>query len=310
MSQIIFDISSIMKKYKRYNKSLLIGPDTTRPDVKSKRSIKYLTEFLENAGNVIDVISWHQYYFNGRTADAHDFLDPEIFNILAWQISKICKIKTDMNLTEKPLWLAETSSAWGGGSPLFSDRFIAGFIWLDKLGLSAKMGIDIVIRQSIFNGYYALIGDDYNPNPDYWISILYKKLVGQEVIPCYNVASKNIRLYCHCTNNIQKQSFPSVTVFGMNMQDVSAKIRIEGLSPIGPTGITPLKILSYTLTSKVSLLNKNIYLNGEILKLRGDNELPNFVPKVVDGKPYVIMPPYSIVFWVIPTKNKICYNLD
>lgn len=59
----------------------------------------------------------------------------------------------------------ETSSAYGGGAPNLSNAFIGSFIWVDKLGLSAKMGIKVVVRQSIFKGYYALLDDDYNPNP-------------------------------------------------------------------------------------------------------------------------------------------------
>jgi len=37
--------------------------------------------------------------------------------------------------------------------------------WLDKLGLAAKMGVDVVIRQSFFHGHYALLDDDMHPRP-------------------------------------------------------------------------------------------------------------------------------------------------
>ncbi|KAK9876527.1 hypothetical protein WA026_013901 [Henosepilachna vigintioctopunctata] len=158
-------LKKILNKYRRYEKSLLIGPETTRPQAEKKDSITYMTEFLKNAGNIIDIISWHQYYFNGRTASAHDFLDPKIFDILTWQIDTILEIQKRFKLSAKRVWLTETSSAWGGGSPLYSDRFIGSFIWLDKLGLAAKKGIDVVVRQSIFSGYYALIANDYIPNP-------------------------------------------------------------------------------------------------------------------------------------------------
>ena len=36
---------------------------------------------------------------------------------------------------------------------------------MDKLGLSARMGYEVIIRQSFVRGNYALIGPDMEPNP-------------------------------------------------------------------------------------------------------------------------------------------------
>lgn len=37
--------------------------------------------------------------------------------------------------------------------------------WLDKLGLAARLGHEVVIRQSFVKGSYALVDEDLNPNP-------------------------------------------------------------------------------------------------------------------------------------------------
>ncbi len=58
-------------------------------------------------------------------------------------------------------------------------RYVAGFLWLDKLGMSALYRHDVVIRQSFYHGCYAMIGEDLLPNPDLWISVLHKRLVGR-----------------------------------------------------------------------------------------------------------------------------------
>jgi hypothetical protein len=42
---------------------------------------------------------------------------------------------------------------------------VAGFLWLDKLGVGASQGIDVVVRQSLYGGHYALIKDDLSPTP-------------------------------------------------------------------------------------------------------------------------------------------------
>lgn len=107
-----------------------------------------------------------------------------------------------------------------------SDRFIATFLWLDKLGLGATLGMDVIIRQTIFDSNYGLLDENYIPNPvrilpvlksnliiqlifaqDWWVSVLYKKLVGTKVLSLSNDGTTNntIRLYAHCsktTNNI------------------------------------------------------------------------------------------------------------
>lgn len=60
----------------------------------------------------------------------------------------------------------ETSSAWGGGAPGLSDRYVASFIWIDKLGLGAQLGLDVIVRQTLCGGSYALVDcKTFQPNP-------------------------------------------------------------------------------------------------------------------------------------------------
>jgi len=39
------------------------------------------------------------------------------------------------------------------------------FRWLDKLGVAARGGISVVVRQSLFEGNYALLDNQLQPNP-------------------------------------------------------------------------------------------------------------------------------------------------
>ena len=74
------------------------------------------------------------------------------------------------------MYLGETGSAFGGGAAELSDRFVASFLWLDKLGVAASQGINVVVRQSLFGGNYGLMRADHKgalvPNPVRFLRIL------------------------------------------------------------------------------------------------------------------------------------------
>jgi hypothetical protein len=83
---------------------------------------------------------------------------------------------------------------------------------------------------------------------DWWVSLLYKKLVGQGVL---NVVGDDImettcsgeqghvRLYCHCA--CQRGA---VTLFGINIMNSESQVMVTGL----PTSDT---VLAYVLTADI-----------------------------------------------------------
>ena len=46
------------------------------------------------------------------------------------------------------------------------------------------MGVDVVTRQTLWKGQYGLLDGDltFNPRPDYWMTLLFKRLVGRKVL--------------------------------------------------------------------------------------------------------------------------------
>ena len=61
-------------------------------------------------------------------------------------------------------------------------RFLAGFLWLDKLGLGALLNLKVIIRWTLYHANYALIDPQLGPNPDFWLTVLYKRLVSNKVL--------------------------------------------------------------------------------------------------------------------------------
>lgn len=111
------------------------------------------------------VFSFSSYYVNGRSATREDFLSPEVLDSFATAIHDVLEI-VEATVPGKKVWLGETSSAYGGGAPQLSNTYVAGFMWLDKLGLAARRGIDVVMRQVFFGaGSYHLVDAGFKPLP-------------------------------------------------------------------------------------------------------------------------------------------------
>ena len=53
---------------------------------------------------------------------------------------------------------------------------------LDKLGISARYGIDVVMKQAFYGFWFSLLDNQFEPTPNYWVALLFKRLVGQEVL--------------------------------------------------------------------------------------------------------------------------------
>ncbi|KAK1125195.1 hypothetical protein K0M31_006535 [Melipona bicolor] len=285
-----------------YNESLLVGPEVNHVGDTNHMGEYYAKTFLENDKNSVNYVTWHQYYLNGREAQLIDFTNLSTFNYLPKQIKSMQEaIKSSGELI--PMWLSETSTAYGGGAPELSDRFVAGFLWLDKLGYSAIAGLNVVTRQSLFGGNYAMIGPDLMPNPDWWVSVIYKKFVSEKVLRL-STSLEYLRFYAHCTPKkawIGKVS--AITVYGSNLANFSVPISIQGI----PIFHRNAKAFLYVLTSD-SLQSRTIKLNEEILKLQSNGNLPSFQPIVFEPTQQITLPPYSMVFIVIHgAKVPVCY---
>ncbi|CAG9771071.1 unnamed protein product [Ceutorhynchus assimilis] len=289
-------LRSLLNKYDIYKSSDLVGIDIF--DVGGSQSNQdYLRTFLQGAANAVHAITWHHYYFAGKDATKELFLNPETMNQLEQRINVVTSL-----VTSNKVWLGETSSAFNGGAANMSNRFIGTFLWLDKLGLGAKLGLDVIIRQTIFHDNYALIDNAFTPNPDWWVSVLYKKLVGTKVLSLSNdgTSANTIRLYAHCAKDNDLWDDSAVVVFGFNTADESASFTIKGLEVS--------EAYSYEMTAESNLYSQLVKLNGQILSTSLSGDLPAMEPKLLEiPSGSLSLAPYSIGFWVIPNSGiKAC----
>ncbi|XP_066252381.1 heparanase-like isoform X2 [Euwallacea similis] len=288
-------LRELLNTYPFYANSSLIGPSVTR--LRTKYIEEYLLKFLKAGYEAITAMTFHHYYFSGVNVTWEEFVDPENFDYLESCINAVKSVTSLIKDFDKPIWLGETATAWHGGAPNMSDRFLGSFLWIDKLGLSAKMAIDVVVRQSMFKGDYALINDTYYPNPDWWLSVLYKKLVGGKVITTKTEGDARIRLYAHCAKyNELWQDGAAVVVFGVNINNYKGLVQVKELH-------SDSEIYSYSLKADGDLFSQFVQLNGKLLELDSNMNLPKFEPKVIQRQNIMEIDPMSIVFWVFTNTN-------
>nr|XP_034967878.1 heparanase [Zootoca vivipara] len=294
LGQDFIQLRQLLDSYSSYRNAKLYGPDVGQP---RKHTQKLLRSFLKSGGKVIDSVTWHHYYLNGRTATREDFLSPDVLDTFITAVQEELQLVDD-TVPGKKVWLGETSSAYGGGAAQLSNTYLAGFMWLDKLGLSAKLGIDVVMRQVLFGaGSYHLVNASFEPLPDYWLSLVYKKLVGAKVlhVKLSGEDPRRLRVYLHCTNEHHpKYREGDITLFALNLYNSTKHLQL-------PSSFSSKQIDEYLLLphGEDGILSKSVQLNGHVLKMLDDELLPTLREKPLAPGSRLALPAFSYGFYVI-----------
>nr|KAG5698683.1 hypothetical protein BaRGS_022571 [Batillaria attramentaria] len=191
-SQLVKDVKklqSLLLEFPQYYYSYIIGPETAHlePD--------YFKAFLADGGaELVRASSFHHYYMPCNDSVGR-FLDVDLMNGFGAYLADGMNQSRSVN-PQLPVWLSETGTC--GRTTYITQRFASGFLMLDKLGASATAGVATVIRASIYGQNNSLIDWDPKPNPDYWLTLLYKRLVRGSV---FTVSGRqDVRLYAACAN--------------------------------------------------------------------------------------------------------------
>ncbi|XP_025080824.1 heparanase-like [Pomacea canaliculata] len=285
--QLAKDVQTLQKllsSFPLYSSSFIIGPET------AGLNPEYFMRFLYEGGDgVVKASSSHFYYFNGNTADLGSFTSVHIMESLRTYLQNAFS-QTRAVSENLPLWLSETSSAYNSGAPNISDRFVAGFLWLDKLGLCAELGVEVVLRQTFFDLNYALIDHNFDPNPDFWLTLLFKRLIWG---PVFMASGRDdVRVYAAC-GNTEIFSAGALVVYLLNPNNYTVDFDL----PQFPDHQRLLYIL--TPGDEDGLLSKFSSLNGVKLEMR-DDTLPPLNP-VNQQSGAVTFPSFSFGFVVLPS---------
>jgi heparanase 1 len=253
---------------------------------------KKFLETCQQHQTPLHIVDWHYYPFQSlrspirtRTATPTAMLKPRALNDFQ-KYSVQLRAWRDQFYPQAELWTGETGSAQCGGQPKLSDRFISCFWWADQLGQGGLNDQKVMIRQCLIGGEYGLIDRlTLKPRPDYWLSWLWKRLMGTRV---FAVSSPHhmLRCYCHGT--------PSTCD---NIAGGDKTLLIINLSArpfhLHPAGFGQL-VRQYALTAK-KLTSKKVRINGKKARYAGGSfRLEDYASTELTHE----IPGHSIHFWL------------
>uniref|UniRef100_A0A8C0JF86 Heparanase 2 (inactive) n=1 Tax=Chelonoidis abingdonii TaxID=106734 RepID=A0A8C0JF86_CHEAB len=252
------------------------------------------------------------YYIDGRVAKVTDFLKTRLLDTLSDQIRKIQKV-VNTYTPGKKIWLEGIGATSAGGTNNLSDSYAAGFLWLNTLGMLANQGIEVVMRHSFFDhGHNHLVDQNFNPLPDYWLSLLYKRLVGPRVLAVHvaglqreprpgRVIRDKLRIYAHCSSS-HSHSYVrgSITLYIINLHRSRKKIKLVG-------ALRDKLVHQYLLQPHGTdgLHARSVQLNGQLLAMADDGTLPELKPRPLRAGRTLVIPPLTMSFYVVKNVNAL-----
>lgn len=97
-----------------------------------------------------------------------------------------------------PLWNTESGETACGGNP-WASAFADSFRFIDTLGRSARQGVAVFMHNTLAASDYALLDEhSYDPRPNYWAAVLWKRTMGTTVLGAPTSPAADVRIYAHC----------------------------------------------------------------------------------------------------------------
>jgi heparanase 1 len=282
-------------------KALLAGPSCAYWP-KTGDMVGFYDQFMKVGARELDLVTWHYYPQQSRRCTAANLraapkvmMQPKNLDELTrWAVAVEDQVLAHA-APKTPVWLGETGGAQCGGEPGISDAFEGSFWWLDQLGQLAARGQQVVVRQTLSGSTYGLIDDEtLEPNPDYWASVLWKRLMGSRVLGVSRAAPDDLlRVYAHCAEG-QKGG---LTALALNLSgDKPVRVTLRHMKG---------SIETYLITAD-SLQSRELKLNGTPLEVADNGTLPPLAADVrgaAGGDPFVDLPPYSYAFITLKWAN-------
>lgn len=197
----------------------------------------------------------------------------------------------DKYMPGKPFWNTETADAACGGNP-WGGTFLDTFRYLDQLGRLARQEVKVVIHNTLVASDYGLLDENtFEPKPNYWGALLWRRLMGTTVLDPGVVNRAGLHVYTQCLRGVPG----GVAMLVLN----TGQHQSESL-------VIPAAATRYTL-SATTLTDKTVALNGHPLQLGSDDAIPRLQGQAT-GAGLLEFAPSTITFLGIPKAgNPACH---
>lgn len=278
---------------------LVLGPGSVGEGANSKILVPGLKimkseDMLTATGTAFDVFSYHTYgavsirckSMGAEATTTQDSALAEDWLSRGDQSEQFYAGLRDQYEAGKPIWNTETAQAACGGDR-WASTFLDSFRYLNQLGDLAKRGVQVHMHNTLAASDYGLLQEyTFEPRPNYWSALLWRRLMGTTVLDAGAAPSPSLHLYAQCLRNHPG----GVTLLVINADAQEAQsLAIPTVSE------------RYTLTAH-ELTDKQVQFNGTDLTLGRDDALPDLSGAATrSGK--VTFAPASITFLALSNAN-------
>jgi heparanase len=294
---------------------------------------KEANEFFASVTGNLTGATFHNYPL-ARLCNFVDYLDRSHIDKLGDSVAAMVQTYHQSTSDDILLVLEETGGSYGGGCVNITDRFISGFWYLTTMGQVASNGFDRMHRQDIagwsFTGgmsNYQLIGvpgwtnssELLTPHPDYFTSLLFKQLVGTSVFTTTASTtapgSANASFYVWSSTD-GPEGLGGLTMLFANPTGNDYTVTVNGGSDLHIDFILTSTSAAYfdhlsrveagkllqdqILAPPASLAADEVYLNGELMTVDANGNLPSYPISGVTSTNPITLPPYSYGFITLP----------
>jgi heparanase 1 len=266
--------------------------------------LQYMSDFVVAMKGRLHAVTHHEYIeINATNVVDPAFLDTT-YNIAVQVVAKIRNVSADVEV-----WVGETAGHNGMGGPgdktpgncggnQVCGRWGSSLWYADAMASKARAGYSAFCRQDLIGADYGLTNfSTYAPASDYWILLLWQRLVGRGVLDVSSApADSRVRVYAFCAPSDSNATLVIVNLASQFMC-LSPPSIADQPSPRLEFSVAPA---DGTVTSAGALLD------GVLLQLDSSGALPAMPGVVVPANEPITLAPLSVTFVTFATSADAC----